>query len=58
MRRVRPRLPVILATGYADDAMRRRWSGDSFVEMLHKPFQPHDLEAALARVGLRLRRPD
>jgi signal transduction histidine kinase/CheY-like chemotaxis protein len=55
IRITRPRLPVVLATGYADNSLRQHWSRDSLVEILAKPYQPDDVKAALKRLGIRVR---
>jgi signal transduction histidine kinase/DNA-binding response OmpR family regulator len=54
IRALRPSLPILLATGYADGAVRDRVSDDPLVAIIGKPFQAHDLQAALARLGVRL----
>ncbi len=55
MRDARPQLPVILATGYADGAVRERWSTASLVQIVEKPYQPKDIAAALEKLGVSAR---
>jgi signal transduction histidine kinase/CheY-like chemotaxis protein len=47
-----PTLPVILATGYADEDVRRRFARDGFLQIVGKPFDPQTLLAALAKFGV------
>jgi signal transduction histidine kinase/DNA-binding response OmpR family regulator len=54
IRTLRPTLPIVLATGYADADVRRRFAGDAFVRIMGKPFDPNALAATLAGLGLRL----
>jgi signal transduction histidine kinase/CheY-like chemotaxis protein len=49
-----PTLPILLTTGYADDAVRARLPSDPLLRIVGKPFQPHDLQAAFEALGLRL----
>jgi signal transduction histidine kinase/DNA-binding response OmpR family regulator len=58
IRTLRPTLPVILATGYASDDMRRRFAQDAFVQIVGKPFDPQALMAALTEFGVRARTSD
>jgi CheY-like chemotaxis protein len=54
IRAVRPDLPIVLATGYADDNVRSRFAQDDRLTVLSKPFVPKELLAALQRFGIRL----
>jgi CheY-like chemotaxis protein len=54
IRRSRPSLPVILATGYANKDVRERFAHDSFLEIVGKPFDPQALMSALLRLGVRV----
>jgi signal transduction histidine kinase/CheY-like chemotaxis protein len=54
IRAVRADLPIILATGYADDSVRSRFAQDDRLAVLSKPFDPEELLAALRRFGVRL----
>ncbi|MDP2331373.1 MAG: response regulator [Reyranella sp.] len=54
IRAVRSDLPIILATGYADDKVRRRFAQDDRVTILSKPFESDGLLAALRRFGVRV----
>jgi len=52
-----PDLPVVLATGYADEDVRKRFSVAKGVQLLTKPFQATELRAALARAGVKISLP-
>lgn len=56
MRLLRPDLPVVLATGHADRSTRERVTSLGAVQVLEKPFNGSDIEAAFARLGLAVRR--
>ena len=56
MRVLRPDLPVVLATGHADRSTRERVTSLGAVQVLEKPFNGSDIEAAFARLGLAVRR--
>lgn len=55
VRRTRPELPVIFASGYADTAAIEAGAGKGAV-ILRKPFRARDLQAAIAR-ALRAQEP-
>lgn len=55
IRAIRPDLPIVLATGYADDNLRRRFARDDRLMVLSKPFKPDSLSSALRRFGIRVR---
>jgi CheY-like chemotaxis protein len=57
MRVARPHLPVVLATGYVDRALRQRWSTTSLVQILEKPFQSDEIKTALEGLGIPVRAP-
>jgi signal transduction histidine kinase/CheY-like chemotaxis protein len=52
IRAVRPRLPIVLATGYAADDLRSRLAQDKHLQIVGKPFDPELLVGALKRLGL------
>jgi CheY-like chemotaxis protein len=52
MRRARPDLPVVLATGHADATVRQRLAGLPAVQVLQKPFHRADIEAMFSRLGI------
>ncbi len=56
MRLLRPDLPVVLATGHADRSTRERVASLGAMQVLEKPFNGSDIEAAFARLGLALPR--
>lgn len=51
-----PDLPIVLATGHADGAVRKRAASLGRLQVLEKPFTGPDIEAAFARLGLALPR--
>jgi CheY-like chemotaxis protein len=51
LRRERPELPIVIATGYDDTALRAAFAADPRVAVLAKPYERRQLGAALA--GLR-----
>jgi signal transduction histidine kinase/CheY-like chemotaxis protein len=53
IRAVRPDLPIVLATGYANDSVRSRFAHDDRLVVLPKPFNPGGLLDALRRFGIR-----
>jgi CheY-like chemotaxis protein len=55
IRATRPDLPIILATGYADDNVCRRFAQDDRLVVLTKPFESDSLSAALRGFGIRVR---
>ena len=54
IRAVQPDLPIVLATGYADESVRTRFAQDDRLAVLSKPFDPEELLAGLQRTGVRL----
>jgi FixJ family two-component response regulator len=42
-----PALPIIVASGYDDPDLRRRFAGDSRVTFIHKPYTQDDLRRAV-----------
>jgi signal transduction histidine kinase/DNA-binding response OmpR family regulator len=55
IRSVHPSLPILLATGYADQVVHERLAQDSRTQILYKPFDGNGIEAALRRAGLHRR---
>ena len=55
IRRMRPDLPVILVSGYAEEVARNLLGGGSRASFLHKPFEPEELVERL-RAAFPLRR--
>ncbi|NDY43402.1 PAS domain S-box protein [Dissulfurirhabdus thermomarina] len=49
LREVRPDLPAILATGYADDSRLEAFQAEGRVEILHKPFRFDRLDEVIRR---------
>jgi DNA-binding response OmpR family regulator len=56
MRLAPPDLPVVIATGHADRTVRQRVASLGGVQVLEKPFNGSDIEAAFARLGLAIPR--
>jgi signal transduction histidine kinase/CheY-like chemotaxis protein len=54
LRSMHPNLPVVLATGYADEDVRKRFSVAKGVQLLTKPFNSEQLSAALGKAGVRI----
>jgi signal transduction histidine kinase/DNA-binding response OmpR family regulator len=52
MRRARPDLPVVLATGHTDATVRQRLAGLPALQVLQKPFHRADIEALFSRLGI------
>jgi DNA-binding response OmpR family regulator len=52
IRRARPDLPVVLATGHADATVRERLAGLPALQVLQKPFDRAAIEAALGQLGV------
>jgi CheY-like chemotaxis protein len=51
-------LPIVIATGHDDRALRDRFAGDGRITFLGKPYQPEGLAAALGAAGLPIGQPD
>lgn len=51
VRLAHPQLAVVLASGYDEGALRRRFAGDSRVAVLGKPYTERDLREAIASVS-------
>jgi CheY-like chemotaxis protein len=56
LRAARPELPIVLASGYAGDDLRRAFADDRRVAVLGKPYARAQLEAALRSLGVGARR--
>lgn len=53
LRAVRPRLPILIATGYGEGDFASRFAGDPLVTVLGKPYDSATLRAALERIEVR-----
>jgi DNA-binding response OmpR family regulator len=49
-----PELPVILATGYASDVLRKQMSDDKYLQILEKPFDLDRIRTALSKLGVKI----
>lgn len=54
LRALYPNLPIVLATGYAHEDVRKRFSVGTGVQLLTKPFSSENLTAALEKAGVRI----
>jgi CheY-like chemotaxis protein len=52
LRRICPNLPIIVASGYSESEVRRRFEGEQRFAFLGKPFEPKTLCAAIDSLGL------
>jgi signal transduction histidine kinase/DNA-binding response OmpR family regulator len=50
IRASRPELPIVLATGYADDDVRQRFEQDKRLLIVNKPFNPNEIMDAFRRI--------
>ena len=57
IRRIAPRLPIILATGFTDGNARHAILQEPGVTLLAKPFTPEALRTALQQLGVRIATP-
>lgn len=46
-------MPIVIASGNAEEAVRKRFAADSLVSFLAKPYSASQLEAALRALGIR-----
>ncbi|GAB1716924.1 MAG: hypothetical protein NTAFB05_19660 [Nitrobacter sp.] len=54
IRKLRPDLPIVLATGLADERVYRQFGSDGHVRVLTKPFEPMRLIATLRDLGIQI----
>jgi CheY-like chemotaxis protein len=54
LRQLNDRLPIALVTGYGSDSVQRNFPADSRVAYLGKPYDLDQLEAVLAKFGLKI----
>ncbi|MCK1745824.1 response regulator [Bradyrhizobium sp. 139] len=52
IRSLYPDIPIVLATGYANDDVREQFAALERLQILTKPFNPHELATALNRIGV------
>ena len=50
LKRLRPSLPVLLMSGYAEQDASDRFVGSALAGFLHKPFTMHALQQAVAEI--------
>lgn len=55
IRTLYPDMPIILATGYADDNLRARFKDVNRLKILSKPFNERELRITLEGIGVELR---
>jgi signal transduction histidine kinase/DNA-binding response OmpR family regulator len=51
IRKIRPDLPILLATGFGQDAFQRKFFSDRKLRILEKPFSPEQLIGELRKLG-------
>jgi CheY-like chemotaxis protein len=52
LRKIRPNLPVIVASGYGESEVRRRFEPGERFAFLNKPYERNSLRAAIDSLGL------
>jgi CheY-like chemotaxis protein len=52
LRKIRPNLPIIVASGYGESEVRRRFEADERFAFLNKPYERTSLRAAIDSLGL------
>jgi signal transduction histidine kinase/DNA-binding response OmpR family regulator len=52
IRTLYPDMPIVLATGYANDDVRERFAAVDRLQILTKPFNPDELMSALKMIGV------
>ena len=52
MKKLRPQLPIIIASGYGEQELRSRFKFDESLVFLSKPYQLASLEAAIGALGI------
>jgi CheY-like chemotaxis protein len=52
VRAIYPSMPIVIATGYSEDALRQRFKGDDRITFLSKPYVAEQLRTALASLNV------
>jgi PAS domain S-box-containing protein len=52
VRAIYPSMPIVIATGYAEDTLLEKFKGDDRITFLSKPYMVEQLQAALAAVNV------
>ena len=52
MRAIYPSMPIVIASGYGDASIQKRFKGDDRIAFLAKPYATEDLKAALAALNI------
>jgi CheY-like chemotaxis protein len=52
IKRIRPQLPIIIASGYGEQDLRSRFKSTEHLVFLLKPYHKANLEAAIGALGL------
>jgi DNA-binding response OmpR family regulator len=52
LRAMSAKLPIVMASGYLEQAFRVRFEGDRFVGFVGKPYDRKGLESALRALGI------
>jgi DNA-binding NtrC family response regulator len=53
MRAVHPSMPIVIASGYGEAALQKRFEDDKHVAFLAKPYATDQLKAALAALDIK-----
>jgi len=57
MHALAPDFPIVLASGYSDSSLRKRYGRHQKLRIVGKPFQPSRLMEALTEIGIRVPQP-
>ena len=52
MRAIYPSMPIVIASGYGDASIQKRFKGDDRIAFLAKPYATEELKAALAALNI------
>lgn len=52
LRKARPAMPVVIASGHVEAALQQAFAGDPLVRFLGKPYDDSDLIALLGKLGV------
>ena len=50
MKEIRPEIPVIISTGYAENEVREQFTGETMLNLISKPYSASTLRARIAEV--------
>ena len=52
MRAIYPSMPIVIASGYGDASIQKRFKGDDRIAFLAKPYATEELKAALTALNI------